>query len=130
MRNSHTTPSFRLLILICGLLLVAPCLYAQELTYFALQREGQAGVAIVKNKKAAYIVDLGRGGDGDQMKLDNLPLLDKLEQLGVEDLFFVCSHPHTDHMGGIRALFKQPRLDPYRQKPESGFFEWAAVNSA
>jgi beta-lactamase superfamily II metal-dependent hydrolase len=109
MRNSHTS-LLRLLILICGLLLVTPGLYAQELTYFALQREGQASVAVDKSKKAAYIIDLGRGGDGDQMKLDNLPLLDRLEQSGIEDLFFVCSHPHSDHMGGIRALFRQPRL--------------------
>lgn len=100
----------RSLILIFGLLLIGPSLSASEVTYFALQREGQASIAIDERKKAAYIVDLGRGGDGDQMKLDNVPILDKLEQLGIEDLFFVCSHPHSDHMGGIRALFKQPRV--------------------
>jgi hypothetical protein len=44
------------------------------------------------------------------VKLGNVPLLDRLEQLGIKDLFFVCSHPHSDHMGGIRALFRQPRV--------------------
>jgi beta-lactamase superfamily II metal-dependent hydrolase len=76
--------------------------------YPSLQREGQASVAIDEKKKAAYVVDLGRGGDGDQIKIDNVPILDKLSGLGIEDLFFVCSHPHSDHMGGIRALFKNP----------------------
>lgn len=106
-RNSRPV----LMTLVLGLLLVAAQVaYAGDLTYLALQREGQASVAIDKKKKAAYIIDLGRGGDGDQVKLENLPLLDRLEQLGIENLFFVCSHPHSDHMGGIRALFRRPRV--------------------
>jgi len=100
-----------LLTLALGLFLVATQVaYAGDLIYLALQREGQASVAIDEKKKAAYIIDLGRGGDGDQVKIGNVPLLDKLEQLGIENLFFVCSHPHSDHMGGIRALFRRPRV--------------------
>jgi beta-lactamase superfamily II metal-dependent hydrolase len=99
-----------LLTAVCFLLLVGQSLYASELTYLALQREGQASIAIDTRKKAAYIIDLGRGGDGDQMKLDNVPMLDKLEEAKIQDLYFVCSHPHSDHMGGIMALFKRPRV--------------------
>jgi hypothetical protein len=61
-------------------LVAAEVAYVGDLVYLAPQREGQASVAIDKKKKAAYIIDLGRGGDGDQMKLGNVPLLDRLEQ--------------------------------------------------
>lgn len=111
MRNSQRSWPV-LLLLVLGLLLVgARVSYAQgELTYLALQREGQASVAIDVKKKAGYVIDLGRAGDGDQVMLEDLPLLDRLEQLGIEELFFVCSHPHSDHMGGIKALFRRPRV--------------------
>ncbi len=96
-------------------------LFGQELIYLPLQREGQASVAIDQEKKAAYVIDLGRGGDGDQLKIDKVPMLDKLAELGIEDLYFVCSHPHSDHMGGIRALFKNPGVffrDQARTNPK------------
>jgi beta-lactamase superfamily II metal-dependent hydrolase len=119
LRLSH--PSLlRLLTAVLAFLLLGQSSYASEVTYLALQREGQASIAVDTRKKVAYIIDLGRGGDGDQIKLDNLPLLDKLEQSGIEDLFFVCSHPHSDHMGGIMALFKRPRgffIDELMTKP-------------
>ena len=99
-----------LLVLVTSFFLCAPRLQANELVYFALQREGQASIAIDKRREAAYIIDLGRGGDGDQLNLDNVPILDRLEAVGIKDLFFVCSYPHSDHMGGIRALFEHPRV--------------------
>lgn len=109
MRSSRRHSPLLLLPVLLLLLVGARLAYAGELVYLALQREGQASVAIDEKKKAAYIIDLGRGGDGEQVKLNNLPLLDRLERAGVRDLSFVCSHPHSDHMGGIVALFKDPR---------------------
>lgn len=110
MRNSRRSLPTLLLLIWLLLLTGARVSYASELVYLPLQREGQASVAIDEKKRAAYVIDLGRGGDGDQIKLDNLSLLDRFERAGVADLFFVCSHPHSDHMGGIRALFQQPHL--------------------
>ena len=110
MQNSRSRYPALPLFLLGFLLVCGHVLYAGELTYLALQKEGQASIAIDEKKGAAYIIDLGRGGDGDQILIDNLPILDKLEQLKVKDITFICSHPHSDHMGGIRALFRQPRL--------------------
>jgi beta-lactamase superfamily II metal-dependent hydrolase len=83
---------------------------AQELTYLPLQGPGQASIAIDHAKKVAFIIDLGKDRGGDQVLIDNMPLLDKLADLGMQDLVFSCSHPHADHMGGIRALFSNHRL--------------------
>src|ERR1700675_705969 len=75
-----------------------------SLTYFALQQAGQAMVAVDTDQSIAYIVDLGKSGDGDQVLLDGLPLLDRLHDLTIRRLVFECSHPHSDHMGGIVGL--------------------------
>lgn len=83
---------------------------AQEAAYFALQRPGQGNLAIDKAKKVAYITDLGKSGDGDRVTIDGVPLIDSLVAQGVETLVFTCSHPHSDHSGGIRALFEAPEV--------------------
>ena len=83
--------------------------FTQEATYFALQRPGQGSVAIDKEKQTAYITDLGKAGDGNTLLVDNVFLLDYLAQAEVRHLIFTCSHPHSDHAGGIRALFEKPR---------------------
>src|ERR1700683_3280065 len=82
---------------------------AQEITYLALQRPGQGSLAIDRAKKTAYITDLGKNGDGDRVMIDGIPLLESLAQSGIRHLVFTCSHPHSDHMGGIRALFEKPQ---------------------
>lgn len=83
---------------------------AQEITFLALNRPGQGSIAIDHQKHTAYITDLGKAGDGNKAFLDQKPLLDRLAELGVSNLVFTCSHPHSDHMGGIRALFEQPSV--------------------
>ncbi len=85
-------------------------LLAQEAAYFALQRPGQGNVAVDKKKRVAYITDLGKSGDGDRVIVDGTPLLDTLVAEEVETLVFTCSHPHSDHSGGIRALFENPQV--------------------
>jgi beta-lactamase superfamily II metal-dependent hydrolase len=84
-------------------------LSAQDLYVLALQRPGQASVAIDRSSSTAYVIDLGHAGDGDQILLGNRTLLEHLEAESIKNLIFICSHPHSDHMGGIRALFASPR---------------------
>lgn len=79
--------------------------FGQQLSYLPLQRPGQASVAVDVAKRTAYVFDLGSDQDGRDIQFENKPLLDRLEELGVDHLVFSCSHPHADHMGGIRALF-------------------------
>jgi hypothetical protein len=83
---------------------------AQEAAYFALQRAGQGNLAIDKARKIAYITDLGKSGDGDRVTIDGIPLLDSLVAQKIKTLVFTCSHPHSDHAGGIRALFENPQV--------------------
>lgn len=98
----------------------ASSLVGQEATFFALQGPGQGSVAIDHAKRTAYITDLGRAGDGRKASLDGTPLLEKLAQLDVLHLVLTCSHPHSDHAGGIRALIESPRgffIDDQMSKP-------------
>ncbi len=87
--------------------------WSQTLTYLPLQRPGQASVAIDLKAHAAYIIDLGKAGDGDTVTVDTpdgaVGLFDYLDQQGVRSLTVICSHPHSDHMGGIVAAFKNPK---------------------
>ncbi len=108
--------SFRLLrfrlVSLAGLF-IAACsniAIAVEVRYLPLQQAGQASVAIDETTGTAYIVDLGKSGDGNRIKIGDQPLLDWIESQGVKRLKFVCSHPHADHMGGIFALFKDPSV--------------------
>jgi beta-lactamase superfamily II metal-dependent hydrolase len=82
---------------------------AQELRYLPLQQPGQASVAIDHKKQVAYIVDLGKAGDGNTITISSngmeVGLFDYLEQQEVKRLIVICSHPHSDHVGGIEAAF-------------------------
>jgi beta-lactamase superfamily II metal-dependent hydrolase len=77
----------------------------QQLSYLPLQQPGQASVAVDRAKRMAFVFDLGSDRDGREINFEGKPLLVRLEELGVEHIVFTCSHPHSDHMGGIRALF-------------------------
>ncbi len=98
----------RVIVTVCLLTLSAPAL-AQEFYGLPLTMPGQATVSIDRSSSTAYIVDLGKYQDGKTMMLGDRPLLDALADAHVKRLVFVCSHPHSDHMGGIRALFEVPR---------------------
>ena len=79
-----------------------------------LQREGQASVTIDDVSRTAFIVDLGRNGDGNQVVINGKPLLDFVSlEKKVENFVIACSHPHSDHMGGIEALFKDAKRSFY-----------------
>jgi len=79
-----------------------------------LQSAGQASFAIDEGARAAYIIDLGSVGDGQKLLagrngalFEGKPLIDYLvEDRKIEHLVVVCSHPHADHAGGIKELFR------------------------
>lgn len=116
MRVSRSVPY----LLVFLLLLLASAGQSQQLTYLPLQLPGQASVAIDAGKQTAYVVDLGKDKVGSDFRLDDKPLLTRLDELQVKRLVVSCSHPHLDHMGGIQALFQSPEiffLDADRTKP-------------
>ena len=79
-----------------------------------LQREGQASITIDDLSRTAFIVDLGKSGDGNQVVINGKPLLDYVSlEKKVEHFVIACSHPHADHMGGIQALFKDAKRSFY-----------------
>ena len=106
--------AFKLLMIAVAVLTVAvfPA-QPQALRYLPLQQAGQASVAIDEGKSTAYVIDLGKTGDGDQVvvpwKGKDVPLFDfRYYEKKISHLVFFCSHPHSDHMGGIVATFKNP----------------------
>ncbi|WP_130480027.1 hypothetical protein [Sphaerotilus mobilis] len=87
---------------------------AQEMYHLPLQREGQASVTIDDQSRTAFIVDLGKSGDGNQVVINGKPLVDFVAlEKKVENFVVACSHPHADHMGGIEALFKNAKRSFY-----------------
>src|SRR5438128_6805928 len=97
----------RLLLCLTALFALAPAASrAQDLTYLPLQRLGQASVAVDRERQMAFVIDLGADRQGTAVLFEGEPLLDRLEKLGVRQIVFSCSHPHADHMGGIKALFR------------------------
>jgi beta-lactamase superfamily II metal-dependent hydrolase len=100
----------RLLLWLVALFALGPVASrAQDLTYLPLQRPGQASVAVDRARQIAFVIDLGADRQGTELLFEGEPLLDRLEKLGVRQIVFSCSHPHADHMGGIKALFADAR---------------------
>lgn len=108
--------------------LVAACLLAIALAtipasakpdYYvlALQSDGQASVIVDEGTHTAYLIDLGRKKEGERLlftqgtdRFGGKPMLRYLaEDRAVEHLVIVCSHPHSDHMGGIESAFSKPK---------------------
>jgi beta-lactamase superfamily II metal-dependent hydrolase len=119
-RTSVFTTSGRICVALLVLFVSAFSLVGQEAIFFALQGPGQGSVAIDRAKQTAYVTDLGKAGDGKKASIDGIPLLDKLAELQIRRLVLTCSHPHSDHAGGIRALLENPRgffLDEQMTKP-------------
>lgn len=72
--------------------------------FFGLKHAGQASMSIDRKAHVAYIVDLGDRKDGDSLKFEGSDISDHLAKHGIRDLAIICSHPHEDHMGGIRRF--------------------------
>jgi beta-lactamase superfamily II metal-dependent hydrolase len=100
---------------------------AQLTVLLGLHGPGQATVHIDSSRKTAHIVDLGNRGDGDKIELGGKPLLDILQSKGISKLVFTCSHPHTDHAGGIRALFERRDSFFFPKNPSKSRFKSITV---
>lgn len=79
---------------------------AQEMYVLGLQSAGQATVIFDHTAFRVYIIDLGKAGDGNMIRMGEKSLQELTEAYGMRELNVVCSHPHADHMGGIKALFE------------------------
>lgn len=96
----------------CVLVLALPA-EASRLAYFKLAGEGTAGLVLVddfENKPLrAVIIDGGGGGDSGLMgvQLQKMSVFEFLEVHGYRELVVLCSHPHRDHIGGLKAATRE-----------------------
>lgn len=61
---------------------------------------GQGDSVFVQSKEANILIDAGEREAGDDV-------VDYLRDLGVRELdWVICTHPHSDHIGGMPAVFE------------------------
>lgn len=99
--------------LIAALLFVAAsAVSAQEVVLFALRGDGTASVAVDKEAKRAWITDGGRSGEQGvrEARIAEQDLFAYLASIGIKDIAIICSHPHSDHMGGLEDLVADSRI--------------------
>lgn len=99
----------------CAALLVArpPASFAQEMMVLDLRGPGTSIVTFDKSTKTAYIGDGGNAGvNGVKGALiDGRNLMDAILERGTKTLIIICSHPHSDHLGGLLDLIKDLTKD-------------------
>jgi hypothetical protein len=105
----------RTLALGCVILLLMPGVKAlgQNAHYLGLNREGTASVILAEDTKTALIVDGGQHtSDASALKLDGQPLLQYLYSHGYRNIVILCSHPHSDHVGGLLDIIHHKKSQP------------------
>ncbi|MBE6759530.1 MAG: MBL fold metallo-hydrolase [Ruminococcaceae bacterium] len=66
---------------------------------------GQGDSVLVQTSEANILIDAGEVGKGDEV-------LEYLNSVGVERLnWVICTHPHSDHLGGMTAVLKEMPAD-------------------
>ena len=87
--------------------------HALTVVYLALQGDGTASVSL--DGKVAYLADGGRAGErGIKSALvQGVPVAKYLEDNGVKTVIVSCSHPHADHMDGLKDLIAQGALSKF-----------------
>ena len=66
---------------------------------------GQGDSVLVQTSEASILIDAGEVGRGDEV-------LDYLHTVGVDRLdWAICTHPHSDHLGGMTAVLKEMPAD-------------------
>lgn len=105
----------RIIAIAIPLSLLAVVVFAQEIKYVALSKEGQASISVDNDKKTAIIVDFGGEKSG---KIPLIGEMDILHKNGIRTLIISCSHPHSDHMKGLTDFF-QTVIDGKVQLPDT-----------
>ena len=95
----------RLALLGLSLACAASGNWAQEVHYFSLAREGTAAVVVSRNTRTAWVLDGGRQGSlkGEKLILEGMELLPYLK-LNSDTVVISCSHPHSDHLDGLKDV--------------------------
>lgn len=77
--------------------------FSAEALYLQLGSPGSAGVIV--GDETAFLVDGGKSGALTTAEfLDEKSLMEYLEEKSIRNLVVSCSHPHSDHAGGLRDL--------------------------
>lgn len=85
---------------------------APEITVFALKGDGSATLITDSEAKVAWITDGGRGGASGVKgaSIGGRDILKYLQDGMYATVVMTCSHPHEDHMGGLRELVRDERI--------------------
>lgn len=107
---------WRRLLLALALAATNPLAFGQEAIVFALRGDGTATVVIDKAAHKAWITDGGRSGTQGvrEARVGQEDMLSYLQSIGIVDLAIICSHPHSDHMGGLQDTIQDSRILGFR----------------
>lgn len=91
--------------------------WAQVAQYLAIEGEGTASIVLDVPTKTAYITDGGKSGTAGLQgaRIEGKPALLYLRSEGIERLVITCSHPHADHMGGLRSAIQDPAIRTFKE---------------
>lgn len=83
----------------------------------ALQGDGSATVVLDDGSSTAFIHDGGRAETKGVAgaTIEGRPVLTFLLEKGITNLVISCSHPHEDHMGGLKTLIQSPEIKQFGQ---------------
>ncbi|MEP7009160.1 MAG: hypothetical protein ABJC13_02450 [Acidobacteriota bacterium] len=84
----------------------------QVARFLAIEGAGTASLILDGLAKTAYITDGGQGGvAGIQgAEIENKDVLSYLQGQKVKRLVITCSHPHSDHLDGLKAVVQDPQI--------------------
>jgi hypothetical protein len=104
------------------LLLLAVSASAQMAQFLAIEGEGTASVILDKASRpsevrTAYITDGGKGGrlGLGGARIRGKEVLQYLLDEGVTRLVITCSHPHSDHMDGLKKAVRDPKIKGFNE---------------
>lgn len=84
---------------------ISAALAEAELWFHKMVREGNASMLLSPQDSTAILIDGGRVSGGvSELEIDGEPLLRGLYLRGIRHLVILCSHPHADHVEGLRRL--------------------------
>lgn len=111
----------RVSVVLALLLLLALGAAAQVAHYLAVEGEGTASVVLEASKpqngQTAYVTDGGKGGrlGLGGASIGGKGILQYLLDQGVTRLVITCSHPHSDHMDGLKAAVRDPKIQEFKE---------------